>query len=273
VGRFQRGEEVEFEAPAEEVKKAVVVTKPPAPVPEKVPTKPITTARVPKSQPMKATAKKFAPAKTAPKPKAQPEGAVSKLASLSSSSSTAKQKSAQATPDKSTAADTNKPQPAQKGKPKIECGCFGNLHKALANCLHCGRVSCQKEGYDFCPFCTNLVLPVVPPEEGMYVQRNKPLISHLYIIPLRFAFLNSHCCFCLFFSFERNEAWARKERLLQYERESAERTVVLDDQADHFSSQDSAWLTEDERADAKERSDARSHEMSHRKKVQLSINI
>jgi two-component sensor histidine kinase len=47
----------------------------------------------------------------------------------------------------------------------------------------------------------------------------------------------------------------------------------MDDQADHISSQDSAWLTEEERADAKERSDARSDEMNHRKKVQLNIAL
>jgi hypothetical protein len=200
VGRFQRGEEVEFEAPAEEEVKAVVITKPPAPVP-KAPTKPAAPERVPKSQPMKASAKKFAPAKTAPKPTAQPEGAVAKLASLSSSSSTAKQKSAQATPDKSTAADIKKPQPAQKGKPKVECGCFGNLHKALANCLHCGRVSCQKEGYDFCPFCENLVQPVVPPPEGMYVQRNQTaviFVPSFIIVPLRLSFLTLIAAFVFF---------------------------------------------------------------------------
>jgi hypothetical protein len=181
VGRFQRGEEVVQEAPVEEEVKAVVVTKPPASVPEKAPAsttqkKAPTPAPIkPKPQPIRATAKTFAPAKTAPKPKAQPASAVSQLTSLSSSSSTAKQKAAQA------AALVDKPQPGQKGKAKFECGCFGNKHKALANCLHCGRVSCQKEGYDFCPFCEYLVQPVQVPEEGMYVQQNQTTLqSSLY---------------------------------------------------------------------------------------------
>jgi predicted nucleic acid binding AN1-type Zn finger protein len=268
VELFQRGEEVAYEAPAEEEVKAVVVTKPPAPVPVKAPTKPVTPAPIkPKSQPISAKAKTFAPAKTAFKPKA----AVSQLTSLSSSSSTAKQKAAQAASEK---ALNDKPQPPQKGKAKVECGCFGNKHKALANCLHCGRVSCQAEGYDFCPFCEYLVQPVQVPAEGMYVQRNQTALrSSLYYYHSAFRVSHSHLLlFPLSFDIS-TEAWARKERLLQYDGESAERTVVLDDQADHFNSQDSAWLTEEERANAKERSDARSDAMNHRGKVQLNIEL
>ena len=44
-----------------------------------------------------------------------------------------------------------------KGKAKIVCGCFGTKHKALTNCLICGRISCSKEGYDFCASCGWLV--------------------------------------------------------------------------------------------------------------------
>jgi hypothetical protein len=40
-----------------------------------------------------------------------------------------------------------------RGKATIVCGCFGTKHKALTNCLYCGRISCVEEGYDFCPFC------------------------------------------------------------------------------------------------------------------------
>lgn len=181
---FQRGEEVAYDAPAEEEVKAAEVAKPPAPVPEKAPAKPATPAPIkPKSQPIRAKAKAFAPAKTAPKPKTQPAAAVSKLTSLSSSSSTAKQakqEAAQAALDKSTAAALfDEAQPVQKGTPKVECGCFGNKHKALANCLHCGRVSCIKEGYDFCPYCEFLVQPVQVPEEGMYVQHKIKLLFRL----------------------------------------------------------------------------------------------
>jgi hypothetical protein len=44
-----------------------------------------------------------------------------------------------------------------KGTSSVVCGCFGSVHKPLTNCLYCGRISCEKEGYDYCPFCGLLV--------------------------------------------------------------------------------------------------------------------
>ena len=55
-----------------------------------------------------------------------------------------------------------------RGKAKTTCGCFGTIHKALTNCLFCGRISCTKEGYDFCPFCGFMVEEVI--DDGRYVQ-------------------------------------------------------------------------------------------------------
>ena len=56
----------------------------------------------------------------------------------------------------------NKAAPPPKGKAKFDCGCFGTLHKALGNCLYCGRITCEREGYGFCPFCGYLVEEVKP---------------------------------------------------------------------------------------------------------------
>lgn len=44
-----------------------------------------------------------------------------------------------------------------KGKATKVCGCYGTLHKALTNCLYCGRISCAEEGYDYCAFCGYMV--------------------------------------------------------------------------------------------------------------------
>lgn len=59
-------------------------------------------------------------------------------------------------------APTTKAAPPPKGQAKFDCGCFGTLHKALTNCLYCGRISCEREGYGFCPFCGYLVEEVKP---------------------------------------------------------------------------------------------------------------
>ena len=64
-----------------------------------------------------------------------------------------------------------------------------------------------------------------------------------------------------------------KERLLQYDRESAKRTVVLDDQADYFSATDARFLTEQERQDAADREEERSCQMHQRQKMMLNLGL
>jgi len=81
-----------------------------------------------------------------------------------------------------------------RGKPKVVCGCFGTKYKALTNCLYCGRIICEAEGYDFCPFCGFMV---EPPTGG------------------------------------NGKAFLQKERLLRFDRDFARRTKVFDDQADY----------------------------------------
>lgn len=81
-----------------------------------------------------------------------------------------------------------------RGKAKIVCGCFGTKHKALTNCLYCGRISCEAEGYDFCAFCGFMV------EVGIDGD---------------------------------GKAFLQKERLLRFDRDFARRTEVFDDQADY----------------------------------------
>ena len=102
-----------------------------------------------------------------------------------------------------------------KGKPKTICGCFGNKHPPLTNCLHCGRISCEREGYDYCPFCNHLITQFIPSGSSKI-----------------------------------DSALAHKERLLEYDRTSASRTHVHDDQMDYFVTQSSMWCSEQEQEDA-----------------------
>lgn len=130
--------------------------------------------------------------------------------------------------------------PPPKGKASYVCGCFGTVHKALTNCLYCGRISCAKEGYDFCPFCGLLVEKVqaTPPDDGVM-----------------------------------NEAWLHKERLLQFDREFARRTVILDDQEDFYANSTSNWLTEEEKQVAQGKVEDRQNELNHRKKQTMSLQF
>ncbi|KAL7565481.1 hypothetical protein ACA910_012220 [Epithemia clementina (nom. ined.)] len=120
--------------------------------------------------------------------------------------------SPQPTPSESAPASTAKPAPKKshptRGTPKVVCECFGTFHKPLANCLFCGRISCEKEGYDYCPFCGYLVERVVGGGS--------------------------------------DAASIHKERLLRFDREYAKRTVVLDDQADYFTQQSLNWVDKEQ---------------------------
>jgi uncharacterized Zn finger protein (UPF0148 family) len=127
--------------------------------------------------------------------------------------------------------------PRSKGTAAFECGCFGNYHKPISNCLSCGRISCEREGYDFCPFCGYLVEPQKKPDD------DDPLYP----------------------------AWILKETVLKHQRESAKRTLIFDDQADHHGAQNSEWLTKNEQEDVEIEQAARFERLHQRKNVELKF--
>ena len=113
------------------------------------------------------------------------------------------------------------PEPARPARPsrgeaKRVCGCFGTSCAPLTNCLRCGRISCRTEGYGYCAFCGYLIEKVIVKEGGKG---------------------------------KLTEAELHKERLLRYDKELAQRTTVLDDQADYFEAGSVEWLTGEERAE------------------------
>ncbi|GFH58782.1 hypothetical protein CTEN210_15258 [Chaetoceros tenuissimus] len=133
----------------------------------------------------------------------------------------------------------SKPRKPKIGKAKVVCGCFGNVHEALTNCLHCGRISCEKEGYDYCPYCSHLIEEIVSVDNGE----------------------------------ELTKAILHKERLLKFDRESTKRTVVYDDQADYFNNSSSTWLTESEQHDARMKEEQRQRDLHTIRKHVLNIQF
>lgn len=125
-----------------------------------------------------------------------------------------------------------------KGTPKTICGCFGNKHKPLTNCLRCGRISCEVEGYDYCPFCNHLVT--------------------------QFKSKSSN---------KNDLALAHKERLLEYDRTSASRTHVHDDQEDYFVTQSSMWSSADEQLEAGALEEERRKKLHNRGNQVLDIKF
>ena len=103
------------------------------------------------------------------------------------------------------------------------CDCNARRHELLCNCLSCGKVICAQEGEGPCLFCGND--PDVP--NGLRLG-------------------------------DASEAEQRKERLLEFDRSSAKRTTVIDDQADYFlHGSNDVWMSQDEQHAAAEAQKAR----------------
>ena len=120
----------------------------------------------------------------------------------------------------------------RKGKAAIICGCFGTIHKPLANCLYCGRIACKKEGYSYCPSCSNII-------DEYKMEQDETLAK----------------------------AILHKNRLLQFDRESASRTQIFDSQADYYSNSTSNWLSEKEQLDAEDKEEERRQDLHSRKHI------
>lgn len=107
----------------------------------------------------------------------------------------------------------------QRGQP---CDCQARRHRLIANCLSCGKIICEQEGEGPCNFCGALVL-----REGS-----------------NYAGLGDTA-----FPVSEGEAVAEafKNRLVEYDRNAAERTVVIDDQSDYYEVEGNAWISEEEK--------------------------
>eukprot|EP00794_Sanderia_malayensis_P005925 gene5925-6611_t len=122
------------------------------------------------------------------------------------------------------------------------CNCSAQKHKLVSNCLECGRIVCEQEGSGPCLFCGNLVCTT---EEQEILSRNSKTSEKLYKKLMK---KNEQAA-----DSEKSQgleqAKALKDKLVGFDRTSARRTKVIDDQADYFSSE-SKWLTGKQREDA-----------------------
>eukprot|EP00013_Stygamoeba_regulata_P024159 CAMPEP_0177661780 /NCGR_PEP_ID=MMETSP0447-20121125/18893_1 /TAXON_ID=0 /ORGANISM="Stygamoeba regulata, Strain BSH-02190019" /LENGTH=241 /DNA_ID=CAMNT_0019167209 /DNA_START=209 /DNA_END=931 /DNA_ORIENTATION=+ len=99
---------------------------------------------------------------------------------------------------------------------RLPCSCMATSHKLVRNCLQCGKIICEQEGEGPCLFCSEQDDPDA--YEGAAIAK---AIEH-------------------------------KNKLIDYERSSARRTVVYDDSNDYWSTQSDVWLSEDDRKRARE---------------------
>ncbi|KAF3324238.1 activating signal cointegrator 1 [Carex littledalei] len=103
----------------------------------------------------------------------------------------------------------------KQGKP---CACQARRHALVSNCLSCGKIVCEQEGEGPCSFCGALVLKEGSTYAGL-TDFDAPL------------------------SKEEVAAEDYAKRLVDYDRNSAARTKVIDDQSDYYEIEGNSWLS------------------------------
>lgn len=140
------------------------------------------------------------------------------------------------------------------------CLCMAKKHDLVTNCTACGKIACVVEGGYGCSFCGSS-LPVTGREPHKATIPGSPPSSTGEDLDAESPALK--------------EALARKERLLLFDRTSASRTRVLDDQGDYFTSHN--WLSQKEREKAAEQERLHREEAAQRRgarrQVKVSIDI
>ncbi|KAJ0105079.1 hypothetical protein Patl1_17789 [Pistacia atlantica] len=134
----------------------------------------------------------------------------------------------------------------QQGKP---CSCQARQHRLISNCLSCGKIVCEQEGEGPCQFCGALVLK----EGSTYAGLEESLA------PLSDADATA-------------EAYAK--RLVEYDRNSAARTTVIDDQSDYYEIEGNSWLSKEEKELLrKKQEEIEEAERANRSKVVVTFDL
>ncbi|XP_077213844.1 transcription regulator/ zinc ion binding protein [Tasmannia lanceolata] len=134
----------------------------------------------------------------------------------------------------------------QQGKP---CSCQARRHKLVSNCVSCGKIICEQEGEGPCSFCGALVLR----EGSTYAGLDDT------IVPLSDSVATA-------------EAFAK--RLVAYDRNSAARTTVIDDQSDYYEIDANSWLSiEEKELLKKKQQEIEEAEHARRSKVVVTFDL
>ncbi|KAJ4972872.1 hypothetical protein NE237_006046 [Protea cynaroides] len=134
----------------------------------------------------------------------------------------------------------------QQGKP---CSCQARRHKLVSNCLSCGKIVCEQEGEGPCSFCGALVLREGSTYAGL---ENTVLLQ----------------------SDAEATAEAFAKKLVEYDRNSAARTTVIDDQSDYYEFESNSWLSKEEKDVLKKKQqEIEEAERARRSKVVVTFDL
>lgn len=135
---------------------------------------------------------------------------------------------------------------------RVACECQAAKHKLIANCLKCGRIVCENEGSGPCYFCGSLVCRR---EELEKIRSGSNKGNHLRDELMKKTWSSpsfndrgaSGASDDMNFDMTKlQRAIDHKNKLLDYDRTSAKRTQVIDDESDYFNT-NSKWLNSNQR--------------------------
>ncbi|CAN0901648.1 Activating signal cointegrator 1 [Linum grandiflorum] len=134
----------------------------------------------------------------------------------------------------------------QQGKP---CSCQARRHRLVSNCLSCGKIVCEQEGEGPCLFCGALVL-----KEGSSYAGLEGISAPV--------------------SDAEAAAEAYAKRLVDYDRDAASRTTVIDDQSDYYETEGNSWLSKEEKELlTKKQEEIEAAEQAKRNKVIITFDL
>eukprot|EP01135_Chromosphaera_perkinsii_P004049 Nk52_evm62s266 gene=Nk52_evmTU62s266 len=160
-----------------------------------------------------------------------------------------------------------------------ECTCLASRHPLVNNCIECGRIVCEAEGYGPCLTCGQLVLTR---EQEEIVDRDsnksrKFLDQLLKDIEKKYG-SGARVRAEQGGSVDREASAAavrHKDKLIEYDRTSAKRTQVIDDESDYYQSHESnRWLSKEQRALLKHKEESlRSKQEEARRTVRITLDF
>ena len=140
---------------------------------------------------------------------------------------------------------------------RVPCDCQTLRHALINNCLACGKIICAQEGSGPCLFCGNLV--VTNEEQAVLDKKNK----------------KSEMLYKKLAGDSRSQYQAavdNKDRLLDYQANSAKRTQIIDDESDYFNVDSNKWLTPEQREAMKKKKEELQQE-KHRSRLHRKITF
>ncbi|XP_072409323.1 activating signal cointegrator 1 isoform X1 [Chiloscyllium punctatum] len=157
------------------------------------------------------------------------------------------------------------------------CECLGQTHQLINNCLSCGRIVCMQEGSGPCLFCGTLVCTkeeqeILVRDSNKSQKLRKKLMGTTGNPDIFERDLLPHQEMVLKAGLEK--AIKHKDKLLEYDKTSARRTQVIDDESDYFAADTNQWLSKQEREALRKREEEL-RELRHasRRTKQITIDF